>query len=280
MYGIGATKAGTSWLYRYLASHPECRLPALKELHYFHMLNAQNFSGAADRLNAARLRLAERKAVHGADRKWHFVRRERLLNEWETVINDAGNDPMKYTRFMEHVGENRALTADISPSYALLPPAVLRLMANLTPMTRFVYLLRDPVERLWSNVKMDAGRTAHGLPAKLVARILSGEKTEPLLRSGYADTFSRLDAGIGRDKLWVGFFENLFSDESIAKLCAFLGISHFSGDYKNKVHSGAPQKIDDETRGAFQRLLAPQYAFVEDRFGDLPDAWKQNMVRV
>ena len=35
LFGIGAAKAGTTWLYRYLAAHPEVRLPAVKELHYF-----------------------------------------------------------------------------------------------------------------------------------------------------------------------------------------------------------------------------------------------------
>ena len=35
MYGIGATKAGTSWLYRYLAAHPDGYLRSIKELHFF-----------------------------------------------------------------------------------------------------------------------------------------------------------------------------------------------------------------------------------------------------
>ena len=30
----GATKAGTSWLYRYLLGHPDCHLRAIKELHF------------------------------------------------------------------------------------------------------------------------------------------------------------------------------------------------------------------------------------------------------
>ena len=33
--GIGAQKAGTTWLYRNLQEHPEVWLPPEKELHYF-----------------------------------------------------------------------------------------------------------------------------------------------------------------------------------------------------------------------------------------------------
>ena len=39
MFGVGATKAGTSWLYRYLADHPECHLRSIKELHFFDALD-------------------------------------------------------------------------------------------------------------------------------------------------------------------------------------------------------------------------------------------------
>ena len=35
LFGIGATKAGTSWLHRYLAGHPDCALRSIKELHFF-----------------------------------------------------------------------------------------------------------------------------------------------------------------------------------------------------------------------------------------------------
>lgn len=38
--GIGAQKAGTTWLYKQLASHPQVRFPAGKELHYWDLREA------------------------------------------------------------------------------------------------------------------------------------------------------------------------------------------------------------------------------------------------
>ena len=32
---VGATKAGTSFLYEHLAAHPQCHFRTIKELHYF-----------------------------------------------------------------------------------------------------------------------------------------------------------------------------------------------------------------------------------------------------
>src|SRR5438309_7414307 len=36
---VGAQKAGTTWLYRELESHPDFWMPPLKELHYFDQLS-------------------------------------------------------------------------------------------------------------------------------------------------------------------------------------------------------------------------------------------------
>lgn len=38
LLGIGAPKAGTTWLYDYLSTHPEVHVPRTKELHYFNVL--------------------------------------------------------------------------------------------------------------------------------------------------------------------------------------------------------------------------------------------------
>ena len=35
LVGIGAQKAGTTWLARYLEHHPEAYVSPIKELHYF-----------------------------------------------------------------------------------------------------------------------------------------------------------------------------------------------------------------------------------------------------
>ena len=34
-FGVGAAKAGTTWLHRQLSEHPECHFRTIKELHYF-----------------------------------------------------------------------------------------------------------------------------------------------------------------------------------------------------------------------------------------------------
>ena len=38
---VGATKAGTSWMYRYLHDHEECFARSVKECHYFSTFNSK-----------------------------------------------------------------------------------------------------------------------------------------------------------------------------------------------------------------------------------------------
>jgi hypothetical protein len=35
MVGVGAQKAGTTWLFDYLGRHPDVAMSPIKELHYF-----------------------------------------------------------------------------------------------------------------------------------------------------------------------------------------------------------------------------------------------------
>jgi hypothetical protein len=60
MFGLGATRAGSTWLYRYLAGHPECALPRVKELHYFSTLDLGGRQRQLKRLDKIAARAVER----------------------------------------------------------------------------------------------------------------------------------------------------------------------------------------------------------------------------
>ena len=53
LYCIGAQKAGTTWLGDYVAAHPDCYLPVMKECHFFEVRSgaetyARNLEEAVD----------------------------------------------------------------------------------------------------------------------------------------------------------------------------------------------------------------------------------------
>jgi len=286
MFGMGATKAGSSWLYRYLSNHPECKMSDPKELHYFDRLENNKIERAVKKLDQ-RIDAIGKVLRENEDLKlWRKRRHRRNLMEWRKVLTENGENTDAYLRFLYRDADRARLVGEITPSYSLLPESRMQQMANLPVKTLFVYVLRDPVERLWSNVRMIADRRA-GSPERvkrvahrLITKVIEGTEVDATKRSDYANSLKKMDAALPKGSLLVEFFERLFSEEALTKLCRFLGIYYRPGDLTGYVHKGIEIPLEDDARNALQRVLAPQYAFVEQRFGSLPEGWKQNMVKV
>ncbi len=283
LYCLGANKAGTSWLYRFLAGHPQCRMPVVKELHYF---DARAFGRkGTERLRIARLLDRSRADLGAATGRQALVLRARVaeLGEWQAVLADdrAGDDA--YRAFLMHCGQGAKLIGDVTPAYALLPEAVLARMQALAGRVRFLYILRDPLDRLWSNIRMNAARAALN-SAAVAAEALrmfdawaAGGEEPVRKRSDYAGTLARLGRVILPANLSVIFYETLFTPEAVARLCGFLGLTPHPAEFGQLVHAGVPALLDAQRRARAQVLLAPQYDYVRRTLGDLPPRWRENM---
>ena len=153
------------------------------------------------------------------------------------------------------------------------------MMASLARDVRFVYLLRDPVARIWSHIRMMAarrepsGEVTPDRAARILRRTLRGEESQIALRSDYAGNLSRLRRAVG-DRLLVVFFEDLFEGDGLAKISAHLGIAPRPGPNDAVVHEGQALDLLPEQRLALRDWLAPQYDFVRSDVGPLPDAWR------
>jgi hypothetical protein len=279
LFGIGAAKAGTTWLYRYLAAHPEVRLPAVKELHYFDTCETDKFDRQVARMTRERARRADRLPT-GDDRLDRRLRREiRAYDRWLDVIA-RGQDDAAYARFLADGAGEARVVGDITPAYATLGEASLARMAGLAPVTRFVFLMRDPLDRLWSNIRMAASRKGGAIATTagtLLDKVLGGQDQTMAARSDYAGTLSRLDAAVDPAKVFTTFYETLFQPDTLARLCGFLGIAECAARTEARVLAGEDLQMTEAQRARAMAWLAPQYAAVETRMGPLPARWTDNM---
>ncbi len=288
MFGIGATKAGTSWIYRYLRAHPECALPAVKELHYF---NSEDPKFLESRIAGMERKIrqvewnGERK--EGIDQALSYLQADSIRRAMRMLKAPRAGDAAYKEFMLQHFEDNAKLTADITPAYALLSADRMKDMLGLHEKTRFLYILRDPVDRLWSNVRMTIGRMLK--PAQnlgvvsnraLDNLIHKGQRPALLERSDYAGTLAKLDQAVPPEKLKVVFFEELFREDTIRDICAFLDISYQPAELKKKVHEGRAVAMRPELKIAARALLEGQYQAVERRFGDLPKRWKRDFAKV
>ncbi len=291
LYGVGATKAGTSWLYRYLADHPDCHLRTVKELHYW-----DSFPPAARDKQLIALRgLLERYRATRAEadqarprRGWQVENMTRRIADLEAlipVIEGARQGDARYYGYLTDGAGSAALVGDLTPAYGLLPKAKLARMADL-PGAKFLLLMRDPVERLWSHVRMQArrqcqpGETPETKAPRILNRAMKG-KTETHIpeRGDYKGMIERLRAAVPSRAVMVEFAEAMFTPEGLARICRFLGISHVPADTDRRVHESAEIALSAAQRAEAAAFLRPQYEFVEGVMGYLPDAWQSNRVR-
>jgi hypothetical protein len=284
VFCVGATKAGTSWLHRYLAAHDECHFRSLKELHYFGLSRPAQFGAA---LRAGRQEIARLSSLLAQRDDGGAVTDSRIvdLRDWQKVLRVKAFDLAAYKAFLtQNIGQAHVV-GDVTPAYALLPIETLQVMQSVGADVRVVYLMRDPLARLWSHVRMiakhlDRQKFAAGAMA-LLDRILGADPTPEtkgiVARGDYAAIVPKLRLAFDPKRLLVMFYEDLISLPGVAKLSAFLGIAPGRAEFDRRVHQGVPLELPAEARARALVFLRPQYDFVARQFGEMPSAWRATM---
>ena len=129
---IGAHKAGTTWLYQQLDSHPDFWMPPVKELHYFDQLS---------------------RVQRAAHPRCRDERDRRFLDRLKSLSAEAGIDLENYGRLFEPKAS--LVSGDISPNYSTLNNKVVQQVVGYFRNLKVIFLARDPVERVWSHLSME-----------------------------------------------------------------------------------------------------------------------------
>lgn len=279
---VGATKSGTSWLYDHLAGHPECHLRSVKELHFFDPPES-GLGRMQARSNAAEIsRLTGLLPGADAGRAAHLRRRIADMQAWNGVL--AGGDLDGYRGYLTEGLGARRLVADVTPSYALLPVAGLQRLLSVAADVRVLYLMRDPVARLWSHVRMLAKREAtpgqdlSALATARMERAIAGDDLHFGGRGDYRACLQRLRAAIPVARLMVMFTEEMMTARGLARLWVWLGLRPGPVDFANRVHEGVALPLSPAHRDAARSALRDQYDYVASAFPTLPSAWSANMI--
>lgn len=281
---VGATKAGTSWLFDRLSAHEDCHLRTIKELHYFDMLYRGNFDRYVEGFTRRAQGIESELPALSGGRLRKFQRRLQDVTDWLAVVLKRGEDLAAYRAYLTQGLRGRRLVADVTPGYALLPEDSFRRMATVGADTRFLYLLRDPLARLWSNARMVAFRRRGAdyvadcvqVMDQMLTRIESGETD----REDYAGTITRLKAAVSPARLLVMFQDEMLSRPGFARLCDWLGIRPADADFDKRVLEGKPLPLPGELRARALAALRPQYDFVARLFPALPESWRKTLNEV
>src|SRR5918993_2901739 len=156
--GIGAQKAGTTWLARNLQVHPQIHIPR-KELHYF-----------------------DRKMNDGSNVLTRLFGKTQNDDQWRRQVKQIPNQLVKTPSFQElrwnlrfymrpyddrwysQVFEPKKakVSGEITPAYSVLDREKVAHAHGLMPDARIIFFMRNPIERVWSQTVMSFDKVEKG----------------------------------------------------------------------------------------------------------------------
>lgn len=284
LIGLGATKAGTSWLYDYLRHHPDCHFRRVKELHYFDAFDGGNPAAKAKALRQKAQTFRETIPTAPGHRVPGL---QEALRDHEALADlmQQPEDHAAYLAYLSDGQRQKKVQGDITPAYGLLSVAKLREIASLAGDIRFVYLLRDPVSRLWSHVRMMAARQNRGVvkpgqAARILTRALKGKEPQITKRGDYKTILGNVAQAIDPAKRLVLFSDDLFYGNGLTRLCDFLGVKDQRGNTGDIINAGRPLDMTTDQAALARDYLQEQYDYVAGVMGDMPQTWQHSLAKV
>lgn len=282
VFCIGAQKAGTTWLYHALSQSAEVHFSPNKGLHYFDVMSGKAQQVLDLRVNAASI-LAQRLVAKPGRHNLATLQQLRDMSALLTIYTGEPGIHDAYLSYLldDYRGQKRV--CDITPAYAVLNADTFREMGQIG-RSQFLFILRDPVDRLWSQIRMAvsvAGTPDPDFQAACEARLqllLSSNRLPKIERADFQRTMTQLEQAIPRRRIMYLFYETLFRQETVLSLCTFLGIAPLEIQAKQRSNKGKGAHLPAHLRQAARIALAPQYMYINERFGsDLPEEWHMNL---
>jgi hypothetical protein len=149
---IGAQKAGTSWLAQMLGQHPQIWIPPFKEVQYFNHLflpDHRKWIGWHYRQKPQEIR--DRHARRGIP----------VPPDLDAYLNGVTRGKMFHNQWYKRVfapAPPVAIPMDFTPEYSTLPDEGVDYMARFLPRAKVIYLIRHPVDRAVSQLRMNLQR--------------------------------------------------------------------------------------------------------------------------
>jgi hypothetical protein len=271
--GIGAQKSGTTWLARMLADHPNIFVTPVKEIHYF-----DHVRGITEHLSPKKRRSRFRKYHQKMWTQWHrFGEHRRQWPWWRDYMGSPLDDDW-YRRLFTHRG-TATFAGEITPEYAILGAEGLGHIKRLAPEARVIFIMRSPVDRMWSQVLHQC--RARGLDANRQAPdALRAMLAEPRFAElgDYAATLDAMGAVFRPEQTLVLFYEDMHADRAgaLRQVCRFIG-ARFDAAYfpelDTRYNRSQTVALPAPIRAELRDLCRPQAEAVRARLGRLPAAW-------
>ncbi|WP_309399456.1 sulfotransferase family protein [Cerasicoccus maritimus] len=241
LFVIGPQGTGTTWVHVNLAAHPQIKMSAKKEPHFFVEHRLLEYLGREDELN-----FDEYNALF--HRSW----RERFFGPRPFIL-----------------GESTA-------SSAWQRPFMIDLILECIPDLKCVMLVRNPVDKVWSNFRRKM--ISHGgyasldeVPTDEVDAFL--HDAHQLRAARFSELIENWESRLKPGNLFVGRFDDIAEHprELLMDLYRFLGVEadeRFIPDsVKSKVRVSEKRELEEPWKSKLSAIFADEHTRLKERYG-------------
>lgn len=261
--GVGAQKAGTSWVHWYLQQAPQVDCGLSKEYHIWDAVE----SGVGE----------PRRLIDPARDK---------MSPKRTLLWRMQQDPEVYFDYFAGLLAQDGITisADFTPLYAILPAARYAALvdgfARRGIETKVVYLMRDPLARCWSQARMNHRRHKHPeidfsqdpSAEDILRQGFRAERNQ--MRTRYDLTIQALEQALPSTAIYYGFYEDMFEPVKVQALSEFFGIKPRPELVRHRVNADPlDQPLSDSTARLVAQEYRGVYEFCAKRWPQVADLW-------
>jgi len=267
---IGAHKSGTSWLDQNLRNHPSIYLPPIKELQYFNELYIEQARRWSTKARTQKSTGALKRHVRNKMPKdWDYA----YIAQLSAIASGTLCDDW-YGRIFAYAAPDQ-VCGEISSDYFLLPEEGIAHAIGLSPALKVLFLMRDPIDRSWSHMRMTMrNRGIDDL------EILKGyaEDSDTVLRADYPAAVAKWGAQVGHERLLPVFTDDIAAAPLavLEKICAFLGVGFDRALFPKAaepVHVGQDLEIPPTVYDILKVQLRPVYERIARLYPETGAGW-------
>lgn len=269
LIGLGPQRTGSRWISNYFYDHPNTLMSPIRVLHFFDRNPKWN------RYYVERLAEAEAKAGPtkdgGPPRAGPGLE---MLRERVRMNTNEG----AYLEFFRKRWSGQPVFCDITPAYYALAAEDYARMRDHHRRVKFFLVLRNPVDRFWSEIRMN--RT-YDPQFDVFGRLdFLLERQKPIWKPGYVEAIERLDAVVSAQNAKIIFFEELFTSSVLDDFCQFLGIPPSPAVLGPPMNESEPHPLEDRRRAKLFKRLEGEYRSIFSRYdGHIPANWRNDLER-
>lgn len=231
---IGAQRGGTTWLHLALSRHSKVWTPPIKEVHHFDATARDSPLFPDDPRNYRVTRWLSWAKCFLPQRlvpKLITTRGRELVDllsfaayALQASLGRAQGD--QYIALFSAAQARGDVCGEITPAYAALPPLEVSKVRDTVGDARILYVIRDPIERIWSQAAKDMPRAEHapGAPERRAEAIAFVRQAHCRARTTYARSLRNWQAAFGPENVLLIFFDDIRADPNkvMSQVEAFL----------------------------------------------------------